>query len=140
MSLTPHGVGFSFVDAVELLGDHPPRLRATKWLDPTLPFFADHFPGQPLMPGVLIIEMAAQAAGALWGRAAKAGDRPIAFTLAQVNDFRLKRPAHPGDNLICEVQLEREFGALAQFSAEIRCAAGENIIATGNITLARPST
>ncbi len=91
------------------------------------------------MPGVLIIEMAAQAAGALWGRVAKCGDRPIAFTLAHLSDFRLKLSAHPGDNLICEVQLDREFGALAQFSAEIKRGAGEDIVATGKITLARPS-
>jgi 3-hydroxyacyl-[acyl-carrier-protein] dehydratase len=140
MNLTPHGAGFSFVDTVEFLGDHPPRLRATKWLDPALPFFTDHFPDHPLMPGVLIIEMAAQAAGALWGRASESGETLIAYSLAQVHDFRLKQSAYPGDSLICDVQLDRQFGALAQFSAEIKRAAGEGIVATGKITLARPST
>lgn len=139
MSLTPHGDGFSFVDSVESLGDEPPRLRTTKWLDPALPFFADHFPDRPLMPGVLILEMAAQAAGALWGRGEPSKAAPIAYSLAQVLDFRLRQSAHPGDTLVCDVQLERDFGALAQFSAEIKIAGGEIVVALGKITLARPS-
>ena len=139
MSLTPHGAGFSFVDSVEALGGDPPRLRATKWLDPALPFFADHFPDRPLMPGVLIIEMAAQAAGALWGRTGDSKAAPTAFSLAQVLDFRLRQSARPGDTLICEVQLERDFGALAQFSTQITLAGGDIVVALGKITLARSS-
>jgi len=137
MRLTPHGPGFSFIDAVEVLGDNPPRLLATKWLDPSLLFFEDHFPANPLMPGVLLVEMAAQAAGALWGRNENLDVSAVSFVLAQVQDFRLKRSARPGDTLICEVQLQNEFGALAQFSVEIRIRDGESPIAGGKITLAR---
>src|ERR1039457_2659280 len=65
MSLTPHGPGFSFIDSFEII-ESQKRGRGRKWLDPAAPFFADHFPGNPLMPGVLLIECAAQAAGVLW--------------------------------------------------------------------------
>ena len=63
MSLTPHGPGFSFLDSFEIL-EPGKRGRGRKWLNPKLAFFADHFPGNPLMPGVLLVECAAQAAGA----------------------------------------------------------------------------
>jgi len=139
MRLTPHGPGFSFIDAVEMLGENPPRLRATKWLDPSLAFFEDHFPSNPLMPGVLLVEMAAQAAGALWGRRENLDASAMSFVLAQVQDFRLKRSARPGDTLLCEAQLQHEFGALAQFAVEIGIRGEESPIASGKITLARAS-
>jgi 3-hydroxyacyl-[acyl-carrier-protein] dehydratase len=139
MSLTPHGPGFSFIDSIEALDGNPPRLRATKLLSPELPFFADHFPQRPLMPGVLIIEMAAQAAGALLGRlSASAADPKVAFSLVQVTDFRLRHPALPGDTLVCEVEMEREFGSLAHFAATVRVAGRDDIVAEGKIILARP--
>src|SRR5258707_15542832 len=65
MSLTPHGPGFSFLDSFEITVAGREGL-GRKWLDPRLPFFADHFPGRPLMPGVLLIECGAQTAGVLW--------------------------------------------------------------------------
>jgi 3-hydroxyacyl-[acyl-carrier-protein] dehydratase len=140
MSLTPHGPGFAFIDTVEPLAGDPPRLRATKRLDPAMPFFEDHFPHHPVMPGVLVIEMAAQAAGALWGRlSSAAAEPPIAFSLAQVLDFRLRQPAFPSDVLMCEVELERDFGSLAQFLATVTIAGRGGVAAEGKILLARPS-
>ena len=140
MSLTPHGPGFSFIDAIELLAGDPPRLRATKWLDPAMGFFADHFPHRPVMPGVLIIEMAAQASGALWGRlSGSESSNPIAFSLAQVLDFRLRHPALPDDTIVCEVEMERDFGALAQFVVVVTLAGRDDVVARGKITLARPA-
>ncbi len=91
------------------------------------------------MPGVLIIEMAAQAAGALWGAlTAPESAVPEAFVLAQVADFRLRHPATPGDVLVCEVRLERDFGGLAQFFAEVAIESSGAIAGAGKITLARP--
>ena len=140
MSLTPHGPGFSFIDSIEPLAGDPPRLRATKRLDPAMPFFADHFPQRPVMPGVLVIEMAAQASGALWGRLSRSeSSNPIAYSLAQVRDFRLRLPALPGDTLVCEVEMEHEFGALAQFVVVVTLAGRDDVIARGKITLARPA-
>ncbi len=118
--LTPHGPGFSFIDSIEIV-ESGHLLRASKWLDPKSPFFGDHFPGNPMMPGVLLVECAAQAAGALWGSIQKQS-KPKAFMLAKVQDFRFKQPVLPGQTLTIEVTLEKDFGALAQFNIELSVA------------------
>jgi 3-hydroxyacyl-[acyl-carrier-protein] dehydratase len=127
MSLTPHGPGFSFLDSFEIIEPRK-RGRGRKWLDPGAPFFADHFPGNPLMPGVLLIECAAQAAGVLW--------RPSggAF-LAAVSQFRFRKPVLPGQILDIEVTLEKEMGAFAQFDAVLRV--GPTVVTQGKLTLSR---
>lgn len=134
MSLTPHGPGFSFLDAFEI--KVPGREgRGKKWLDPQLAFFKDHFPGQPLMPGVLLIECGAQTAGALWA-SVLADKAPHAFILAQVLQFKIQQAAHPGETLETDVVLENSLGDLAQFSLILRVGATE--VARGRIVLGRP--
>jgi len=134
MSLTPHGPGFSFLDAFEVTVAGREG-RGRKWLDPKLLFFADHFPGQPLMPGVLLIECAAQAAGALWA-STLAADAPANFTLAQVVQFKLQHPIQPGETVETLVVLDKVFGQLAQFEVTLR--ANESEVARGRIVLSLP--
>lgn len=124
MSLTPHGPGFSFLDTIEIESD---RARGKKWLDPASPYFADHFPGNPLMPGVLLIECGAQAAGALW-------KQKQAF-LASVQQFRFLKPVLPGQTVEIEVALEKDFGALAQF--EVMLSVAGQTVAQGKLTMSR---
>jgi len=127
MSLTPHGPGFSFVDSFEIIEPRK-RGRGRKWLDPASPFFADHFPGSPLMPGVLLIECAAQAAGVLWQQSGGA-------FLVAVGQFRFRKPVLPGQTLDIEVTLEKEMGAFAQFEAVLRV--GPTVVSQGTLTLSR---
>jgi 3-hydroxyacyl-[acyl-carrier-protein] dehydratase len=127
MSLTPHGPGFSFLDSFEIL-EPGKRGRGRKWLDPKAPFFADHFPGNPLMPGVLLVECAAQAAGVLW-------QQPGVAYLAAVRDFRFRKPVLPDQTLDIEVTLEKEMGALAQFDAVLRV--GPTVVTQGKLMLSR---
>jgi 3-hydroxyacyl-[acyl-carrier-protein] dehydratase len=131
MSLTPHGPGFSFLDAFEVTAaDREGRGR--KWLDPRLPFFADHFPDRPLMPGVLLIECAAQTAGALWA-STLAANAPAHFILAQVMQFKIEQPVPPGETVETDVALEKTFGQLAQFTVTLRVNQIE--VARGRIVL-----
>jgi 3-hydroxyacyl-[acyl-carrier-protein] dehydratase len=135
MSLTPHGPGFSFLDSFEVTA--PGREgRGRKWLDPKLPFFSDHFPGQPLMPGVLLIECAAQAAGALWA-SALADDAPAHFILAQIAHFKIQKPVFPGQTVETEIRVDTTLGQLAQFDVTLRVDQCE--VARGRVVLAQPS-
>jgi len=125
-SLTPHGEGFSFLDTFEITSASR-RGRGTKWLDPKLSFFADHFPGKPMMPAVLLIECAAQTAGALW--ASKLGSTaPAHFVLAQVLQFKILRSVFPGEKIETAVTFENSLGKLAQF---------EVVLSVNNIEVAR---
>jgi 3-hydroxyacyl-[acyl-carrier-protein] dehydratase len=136
MSLTPHGEGFSFLDAFDVI-EPGKRGLGRKYLDPGLPFFADHFPGEPLMPAVLLIETAAQAAGALWA-SMLAEDAPKRFALAQVAQFKVAAPVHPGALVQTEVTLDQELGPLAQFSVTLRVDGAE--VARGRLVLSAPSS
>jgi len=114
--LTPHGPGFRFIDRFE---KHD-ATSGTGWkaLEPALPFFADHFPGRPLMPAVLLVECAAQAAGVLWMQESAQPDTPL--FLAGIDQFRVLGPVAPGETIETRITLVKELGALAQFESESR--------------------
>lgn len=134
-SLTPHGKGFSFLDTFEPTGDVR-QGHGTKWLDPALPFFADHFPGKPMMPAVLLIECAAQTAGALWS-SVQGANAPTHFFLVQVLQFKVLRPVLPGEKIETDASLENVFGNLAQFAA-VLCV-NKQEVARGKIVLGSES-
>jgi 3-hydroxyacyl-[acyl-carrier-protein] dehydratase len=72
------------------------------------PFFAGHFPGAPIMPGVLVVEAMAQTAAALAMISMGPGHygRPVYFM--GVDDARFRRPVRPGDRLLVETVLQRQ--------------------------------
>ena len=85
------------------------------------PFFPGHFPARPVMPGVLIIEALAQAAGIL--AFLTAGQRPEpngAFYFAGIDKARFRRPVLPGDQLVLEVRLTRQLKGIWKFSGVAR--------------------
>ena len=127
---TPHGPGFRFLDSFRTadgkgIGEWTP--------EPDLWFFRDHFPGRPLVPAVLLLEFAAQAAGALWMQGGGSPETPL--FLAGTDGLKVKSPALPGETLVAQVETIREFGPLAQFSFTIT-AAGRPV-AEGRVTMAR---
>jgi 3-hydroxyacyl-[acyl-carrier-protein] dehydratase len=137
LNLLPHRPPFLFVDRVVSL--EPNRsILAERLLRPEEPQFTGHFPGQPMMPGVLIAEALAQASGLLLGLSEKlAGGpppvRPKMFFLAATN-IKFQHPAMPGDLLSLRAVSDRALGGLFRFNVEASVA--EKVIATGALMLA----
>jgi len=128
---TPHGKDFCFIDSFKITGEGK-TIEAFKFLPLSLPFFEDHFPGRPLMPGALLIECAAQASGVLWAEWLNLTKPPV-FFLAQVLTFKLVREVLPDQTITIFASLEREFGSLAQFSCQIE--ESRSVVASGRVVL-----
>ena len=110
------------------------RIRALKNVSANEPYFQGHFPNRPVMPGVLILEAMAQAAGILVFRTKNAKpDESSVYYYAGIDNARFKRPVAPGDQLEIEVTIlgsKRgvwKFGCIARVAgavvteAEILC-------------------
>lgn len=103
-------------------------------------YFQGHFPDNPVMPGVFIIECVAQTVAAVFSYRRDAGDggggevAPRQRYLATVQDFKFRRPVTPGDQLIIKVRLLRRFGNLLQVSAEVY--RQQEVVARGTLTFA----
>jgi 3-hydroxyacyl-[acyl-carrier-protein] dehydratase len=134
--LLPHRSPFLFVDRVVSL-EIDQKIVAERELRPDEPFFKGHFPGRPIMPGVLITEALAQTSGLLLAlsaveRGEDAGGRM--FYLARA-DMKWTAPAKPGETLVLTAELQRTLGPLVAF--RVRVHTKQNDVATGNLTLAR---
>ena len=106
---------------VDRIVEHDPggRLVALKNVTGAEDFFAGHFPGQPVMPGVLILESLAQAAG-IWLIKAAPDPRRVEIRVVGFDDTKFRRPVVPGDQLRLEVQLVHRRGELVRFRGEVR--------------------
>ncbi len=109
---------FVLVDRI-LEYDAGGRLVASKNVTGSEDFFAGHFPQQPVMPGVLILESLAQAAG-IWLLKTAPDPRALEIRVVGFDDAKFRRPVVPGDQLRLEVQLERRRGELARFRGDVR--------------------
>jgi 3-hydroxyacyl-[acyl-carrier-protein] dehydratase len=129
MRRLPHRFPFLLVDRV--LECHAgERLLAIKNVTINEPYFQGHFPGRPVMPGVLILEALAQAAGILcFVTAGIYPDESVKFYFAGIDDARFRRPVLPGDQLRLSVTLERRirtiwrFGTVAEVDGQEACSA-----------------
>jgi 3-hydroxyacyl-[acyl-carrier-protein] dehydratase len=110
----PHRYPMLMIDRV-LVREPGKRVVAIKNVSANEPFFQGHFPGRPIMPGVLILEAMAQAAGLCF-----AGDpnrkQEYVYYYAGIDGARFKRPVVPGDRLELEVKLERLLRNIGKFS------------------------
>ena len=137
--LLPHRYPFLLVDRVLELEPNQ-RVLAVKNVSINEPFFQGHFPGHPVMPGVLVLEALAQAGGLLTQLSAAAagavnGEEKL-FYLVKIDNARFSRMVVPGDQLMLEVKLKRMIRNMAMYectasvdgktvaSADILCAEG----------------
>jgi len=114
-AVLPHRYPFLLLDRVVEL-DPGQRVVALKNVTFNEPFFQGHFPGHPVMPGVLLIEAMAQAAGMLVKLSEpNAGDKRSIFYLVKVDKARFNRTVVPGDQLRLEVEHKRRMRNMSQF-------------------------
>ena len=131
----PHRYPFLLVDRVTELDYEAQSIRAYKNVSINEPFFNGHFPAHPIMPGVLIIEAMAQAAGILGFKMldAKPADGTLYYFVGS-DKLRFRQPVLPGDQLVLEAKVLSRKSMIWKFecralvdgkpvcSAEITCA------------------
>jgi len=111
----PHRYPFLLVDRV-LEVEEGVRIRALKNVTINEPFFAGHFPGRPVMPGVLMLEALAQAAALLAFKSMADGlGEDTVYYFVGIDGARFKRPVVPGDQLLLEAELMRAKSRIFKF-------------------------
>lgn len=103
MKILPHRPPFLLVDRVTEL-EQGKRIVAIKNVTMNEPFFPGHFPGHPVMPGVLIIEALAQAACILAIMSSDESVRSKVTYFAGIDNARFRKPVMPGDQLSLEIE------------------------------------
>jgi 3-hydroxyacyl-[acyl-carrier-protein] dehydratase len=129
MRQLPHRYPFLLVDRVLecVPGKH---ITALKNVTINEPFFPGHFPHRPVMPGVMILEALAQAAGILAFRTADViPDENTRFFFVGIDGARFRKPVEPGDQLILKATFQRamrgiwKFGTVAEVDGREVCSA-----------------
>ena len=123
----PHREPFLFVDRVVSLvaGE---EATGEKMFRPENPMFRGHFPGDPIVPGVILTEALAQLAGI-----AGAGVEGKSFLLSGIRAMKFPAAARPGEMLTLAAKRSGGLGGLLQFDVEAR--SGERVVASGSLIL-----
>lgn len=118
--LIPHRYPFLLVDKVVSLDFENRKIVAHKNVSINEPFFQGHFPGQPIMPGVLIVEALAQAGGVLTQLTLGRDAQSKLFYLVKVDNVRFIKQVIPGDVLELHVQVKRVIRNMAVYYGEAK--------------------
>jgi 3-hydroxyacyl-[acyl-carrier-protein] dehydratase len=117
--LLPHRYPFLLVDRVLELEPNQ-RILAVKNVSINEPFFQGHFPGHPVMPGVLVIEALAQAGGILTQLSHQTDASGKLFYLVKIDNAKFSRMVVPGDRLELEVEIKRTIRNMALYAGVAR--------------------
>ena len=126
--LLPHRYPMLMVDCVTKIEEN--RIEAIKNVTVNEPYFMGHFPGHPIMPGVLQLEAIAQVAGLLMMKLGGTA-RQLAYFMA-ANDVKWRKPVRPGDVLCIEVELMKTRGKICK--AKGVCKVGGEIASEAEVT------
>jgi 3-hydroxyacyl-[acyl-carrier-protein] dehydratase len=122
----PHRYPFLLVDRV-LSCEPGKHIVAVKNVAINEPFFQGHFPGNPIMPGVMILEALAQAAAILSFKSMNhSSTRNLLYYFVGIDGARFKKPVIPGDQLILDVTVLRNVRGIGKFAATARV--GEDLV------------
>jgi len=120
MAHLPHRYPFLLVDRV-LTCEPGKSIEAVKNVTINEPFFQGHFPHHPVMPGVLIMEALAQAAGILsFKTMGTLPDENSVFYFVGIDNARFKKPVTAGDQLHLHIEILRQMRGIWKFKAEAR--------------------
>ena len=123
----PHRFPFLLIDRVTAL-EEGKSIVAIKNVAINEPFFQGHFPGNPVMPGVMILEALAQAAAILSFKTMnRESTQNLLYYFVGIDHARFKRPVTPGDQLILNVSLLRQVRGIGKFAAH---ATVDNLLVT----------
>ncbi|HEX7758794.1 MAG TPA: 3-hydroxyacyl-ACP dehydratase FabZ [Caulobacteraceae bacterium] len=117
MQRLPHRPPFLLIDRAENFVPNT-SITGIKMVTVNEPFFAGHFPGAPVMPGVLIIEAMAQAGGLLMSKTWDVDTSGKIILFMSVDNCRFRAPVRPGDELRLEVEVARARGDIVKFKGK----------------------
>ncbi|HEV08964.1 MAG: 3-hydroxyacyl-ACP dehydratase FabZ [Sulfurihydrogenibium sp.] len=127
MKVLPHRYPFLLVDRILELDVENMKIKALKNVTYNEPFFVGHFPDNPVMPGVLIIEAMAQVGAYLMLKKANITNGTVLF--ASIEEAKFRKPVVPGDQIIFEVEginIKKSMGkikAVAKVDGQVVCEA-----------------
>ena len=128
LSILPHRYPFLMVDRIlKIEGDE--KIVGMKNVSINEPYFQGHFPGHPIMPGVLQLEAMAQVAGVLMLKGGESAGKVAYFMSA--NNVKWRKPVRPGDQLIIEVEMGKSRGKIAK--AKGVCKVGGEVVSEAEV-------
>jgi len=117
LNYLPHRFPFLLIDRVLEL-EEGKRIVAVKNVAINEPFFQGHFPGNPVMPGVMILEALAQAAAILsFSGMNRNSTQNLLYYFVGIDNARFKKPVIPGDQLMLNVSMLRQVRGIGKFAA-----------------------
>jgi 3-hydroxyacyl-[acyl-carrier-protein] dehydratase len=117
LALIPHRPPFLMVDRAEDYRAHQ-SIVGIKQVSINEPYFVGHFPGRPVMPGVLIIEALAQTGGVLMSKSLDVDVENKGIMFISVDNCRFRHPVRPGDTLRMPVEVVRARGDVFKFRGQ----------------------
>ena len=126
----PHRYPFLLIDRVTEM-EKGQSMSALKNVTANEPFFQGHFPGQPIMPGVLILESMAQATGLLAFYSMGEGRESKIYMLLGIDKARFRGQVIPGDQIILNVSLKRNMRGIDSY--QCRALVDGNVVAEAEI-------
>lgn len=124
--MIPHRDPFLLIDSVENIHRYESAIGVKQVRDDE-PFFEGHFPGEPIMPGVLIIEAMAQTAGVLVVDSTEQADSNLLVYFMGIDKARFRKRVLPGDRLELHVRILRGRGKVWKFYGAAKV--GEDLVA-----------
>lgn len=130
MRFLPHRYPFLLVDRIEEIDGNNSAV-GIKNVTINEPHFQGHFPDQPVMPGVLIVEAMAQTAGAICVRSSGSGMPALVYFMT-IDRAKFRKPVLPGDQLRISVVKQKQRGGIFKFACEAHV--GDNKVAEADIS------